>query len=254
MNNRPAFTLPFDRLATAAPLYNQIAESLLNQIESGALAPGTRLPPERELSETLGVNRMTLRQALQVLENQGLLVRRQGNGTFVAGPKIERQAGRLVSFTRGMLRRGYKPGAQVISFEQRPVEAAIALHLRLPVSASVYVIHRLRSINSEPVMLERYTIPVERFPGLEQHDLVNRSMYEIMEKEYRVSVNHAHQSLEPVIAAEYEANLLGILPGAPLMLERRVSFDHANLPVEFGRDLYRGDRFSFVTEMASLEL
>lgn len=243
-----------DHRLPAVPLYSQIAESLLDQIESGKLTPGDRLPPERELSQTLGVNRLTLRRALRVLETQGLLVRRQGAGTYIAEPKIERQAGQLISFTRGMQRRGYKPGAKVFQFAERPVEAALAAHLKLPVSAPVYEIHRLRLINAEPVLLERYTIPVKRFPGLERHDLVNRSMYEIMEKEYGVSVSQARQSLEPVVATEYEAGLLEVQPGAPLMLERRLSFDKDNQPVEYGKDLYRGDRFRFVTDMASLEL
>ncbi len=254
MSARRPIEPPVNRLSTALPLYSQIAESLLDRIESGRLAPGERLPPERELSQMLGVNRMTLRQALRLLETQGLLVRRQGNGTYIAEPKIERQAGRLISFTRGMQRRGYKPGARVIAFAQRPVEASLAGHLRLPVSAPVYDIHRLRLINEEPVMLERFIIPVQRFPGLDAHELASRSMYEIMEKEYKVSVSQARQSLEPVVAAEYEAKLLGVEPGAPLMLERRLSFDKENRPVEYGKDLYRGDRFRFVTEMASLEL
>ncbi len=245
---------PAGRFTAGAPLYNQIAESLLDQIESGKLTPGTRLAPERELSETLGVNRMTLRQALHLLETQGLLIRRQGDGTYVADPKIERQAGRLFSFTRGMERRGYKPGARVIHFVERPVETYIAMHLQLPVSAPVYDIHRLRLINAEPVLLERYAIPVSRFPDLDRHDLTTRSMYEIMETEYGIAVSQARQSLEPVIAAEYEAELLTISPGAPLMLERRVSFDKNNRPVEYGNDLYRGDRFRFVTEIASMEL
>ncbi len=254
MATRFAIKPPVNRLTAAVPLYNQIAESLLDQIESGKLVPGSRLPPERELSELLGVNRMTLRQALQVLEAQGLLIRRQGDGTYVADPKIERHAGRLYSFTRGMQQRGLKPGARVIRFEERPVEAYVAVHLKLPVSAPVYDIHRLRLINEEPVLLERYMIPIRRFPDLARHDLVNRSMYEIMEKEYGVSLSQARQSLEPVVALGYEADLLNVAMGAPLMLEKRLSYDMDYQPVEYGRDLYRGDRFRFVTEIASVEL
>ncbi len=254
MSNLVSVKRPTNRLSTAAPLYTQIAENLLDQIESGKLAVGQRLAPERELSQTLGVNRMTLRQAFHLLESQGLLIRRQGHGTYIAEPKIERQAGKLISFTRGMERRGYKPGAKVIVFTERPVEASLAVHLKLPVSAPVYEIHRLRLINQEPVLLERYTIPVNRFPALERHDLANRSMYEVMEKEYGVVISQARQSLEPVIATEYEAELFGIKPGAPLMLEHRLSLDKDNQPVEYGKDLYRGDRFRFVTDMASLEL
>ena len=246
--------IPIGRLSPTAPLYSQIAERLTERIKAGKLATGSRLPPERELSQALGVNRMTLRQALHMLETQGLLVRRQGDGTYVAEPVIERQAGKLFSFTRGMAQRGYKPGGQIVLFTQRPVDAAMARNLKLRVDSPVYDLHRLRFIEDEPVMLERFVISVQLFPELTQHDLAHRSIYEVMEKEYGVQVHQARQSLEPVLAGKYEAGLLGIKPGAPLMLERRVSFDKDGRPLEYGGDLYRGDRFRFVTEMASLEL
>jgi GntR family transcriptional regulator len=242
-----------DRGETSVPLYAQIAESLLDQIESGKFAPGDRLPSERELSEKLGVNRMTLRRALRMLVDQGLLTRRRGSGTYVAQAKMEWQAGRLIPFTRGAQRRGYTPGAKVILFKRRPVEAAIARELGLPVSAEVYYVHRLRLVSQEPVLLERFTVPLDRFPGLEQHDLAQRSLYEVLETEYRVCISRARQSLEPVVATEYEAKLLGVRPGAPLMLERRLAFDQDGQPVEYSKDLYRGDRFRFVTEVAPLE-
>lgn len=238
------------RFAAAAPLYVQIAEGLLDQIESGELSPGDRLPSERELSQTLGVNRMTLRRALRLLETQGLLARRRGDGTYVAEPKIERQAGKLAPFTQSMERRGYAPGARVLTLEKRPAVAAVARELKIPVSAPVYFVRRLRLINQEPVMLERFTTPAHRFPGLERFDLSNRSAYDVMENEYGVTVVRARQSLEPVVATEYEAELLDVAPGAPLMLERRLSLDQEDRPVEYGRDLYRGDRFRFITEMA----
>lgn len=244
---------PVHRLISAVPLYVQIAESLMTRIESGALSAGDRLPPERMLSEMLGVNRLTLRRALRVLAGQGLLIRRQGKGTYIARPKIERHAGSLVSFTRGMQRSGYTPGAKVISFTQSTVDASLSKELQLPTSAPVYLIHRLRTLNQEPVLLERYTIPAEAFPDLQRFDLEGRSLYEVLEEEYGIAVRRARQSLEPVSATEYEARLLEVERGAPLMLERRLSFDENEHPVEFGKDLYRGDRFRFVTEIAPLE-
>jgi GntR family transcriptional regulator len=246
-------TRPGNGLTAGAPLYAQIAESLLDRIESGELSPGDRLPPERELSQRLGVNRMTLRRALRLLETQGLLARRRGDGTYVAQPKIERQAGRLVPFSRGMERRGYAPGARVITLERQLAEAAVARKLGLPVSAPVYYVSRLRLINQEPVMLEQFTMPAQRFPGFDRYDLSNCSTYDLLEREYGVTAVRARQSLEPVVATEYEAALLGIKPGAPLMLERRLSLDQAGKPIEYGKDLYRGDRFRFVTEVAPLE-
>ena len=232
---------------TDVPRYIQIADSLLDQIESGELAPGTRLPPERTLSELFDVNRLTLRRALGRLEAQGVIIRRHGKGNYVAEPKIERQTEQLVSFTSGMQRRGLAPGAKVINIEQRPVEAAIAKQLKVPVLTPVYYVLRLRMINQEPVMLEQLWVPVGCFPRLESHDLNDRSVYEIMESEYGVSMTSAQRSLEPVVASEFEAELLGIETGAPLMMERRLGFDQNADCVEFSKDLYRGDRFRFVT-------
>jgi len=245
---------PPDRNNPSIPVYEQIAENLLDQIESGQLSPGDRLPPERELSDQLRVNRLTLRRALQKLEMQGLLNRRQGAGTYVSEPKIEQQAEVIISFTRGMARRGYIPGANIVKFENQPAGKSRAAELGLTASDRVYLIYRLRMLNQEPVLLERLTIPAHRFPDFDCHDLSTRSLYEVMESEYGVTVLRARQSLEPVIALNYEAELLDVLPGAPLMLQRRLSFDQDDQPVEFGKDLYRGDRFRFVTEIAPLEI
>lgn len=239
-----------ETFATSTPLYIQIAERLLDQIESGELPPGVRLPSERKLSKMFSVNRLTLRRAISKLAAQGVIVRQHGKGNFVAEPKIERQTGRLVGFSRGMERRGYLPGAQVITFEQRPVKAAVASRMKVPVLTPVYYGHRLRLINQEPVMLEEFWMPVHSFPGLEHHDLTNHSTYEIMESEYGISMLKARRSFEPAVATEYEAELLGIEAGAPLMLVRRLGFDQNDRCVEYGKDLYRGDRFRFVTEEA----
>ncbi|MFQ5401198.1 MAG: GntR family transcriptional regulator [Anaerolineae bacterium] len=236
------------------PVYLQIAERILEQIESGKLAPGDRLPPERKLSQEFSVNRKTVRQALQVLQLQGLLTRCQGAGTYVAEPKIEREATRLFPFTKKMLSRGYMPGGQVIMFQQQLAGETVSRQLRLPISTPVYTCHRLRFVNREPVMLEKFILPAIRFPGFEKHTLSTRSLFEIMETEYGVVISQAQQSLEAVEATSYEAGLLGIEPGASLMLERRLSFDQNNRPVEYAKDLYRGDRFRFVTEVASLKL
>jgi GntR family transcriptional regulator len=235
-------------LGYSIPLYIQIADSLMDRIESGELAPGDRLPPERELSEKLGVNRMTLRRALRALEAQGLIVRKHGVGTYIAEPKIDRQMDAVFRFTRGMQNRGFTPGARLISLEQTFVDAAIARDLAVPVSSPAYRILRLRSINQEPVLLESYMIPARRFAGLDRHDLEKRSVYEVMESEYGVTIVRARQSFEPVVASSFEAELLGVRVGAPLMLEKRISYDAENHPVEYGRDRYRGDRFRFIAE------
>ena len=235
------------------PLYIKLAEGLVSQIESGELSPGDRLPPERDLSEQLGVNRMTLRRALRVLESQGLVVRKHGVGTFISEPKIDRQMDVVFRFTRGMQRRGFTPGAKMISFECVAVDASVSRDLDVPAASQAYKILRLRSINQEPVMLESYIIPAGRFPEMDACDLESRSIYEVMDTEYGVSIARARQSFEPVVASPFEAELLQVWVGAPLMLEKRTSYDHEGRPVEYGRDRYRGDRFRFVTDAAPFD-
>jgi GntR family transcriptional regulator len=240
--------MTIEHLTASVPRYIQIAELLIAQIESGELSQGDRLPPERELAERFSVQRVTLRQALGILESQGLIDRRQGSGTFIARPKIEREAGRLFPFTKVLRGKGYLTGAKVIMLEKTIVNTAAALELQLPLGAMVYHGHLVRLVNQEPVMIEKFHLPADILPGFENHDLTNRSMYEIMETEYGVIVYRARQSLEAVSATEYEANLLKVTKGAPLMLERRVTSDQKGNLVEYTKDLYRGDRFRFVTE------
>jgi GntR family transcriptional regulator len=245
--------ITINRFKKAIPLYVQIAEHLIGQIESGQLEPGSRLPSERELCEMLSVQRDTVRQALSMLEDQGLVNRRHGSGTYIAEPRIERDAGRLFPFTRAMQQAGYRPGARVISMEKTLCNPAVANQLDLKVSSFVFFIQRLRTVNQEPVVLENAFIAADLFQDLDRFDLNLRSLYEVMETEYGSRVTQAHQSLEAVAATDFEAELLGLEKGAPLILERRLTFDQLGRRVEFSKDLFRGDRFRFTTEITPLE-
>jgi GntR family transcriptional regulator, N-acetylglucosamine utilization regulator len=244
----------FGRVSVPLPRYVQIAESFLRRIEAGELKAGERLPPERELGKTLGVTRSTIREAFDILEDRGLLVRQQGQGTFISTPKIERQAAKLVPFTRGMEKRGFKTQNRMVALKNVAAEASVADGLGINVGDPVFFIHRVRLINSEPVLMERLFVPGARFEHLDAFDFSARSLYEVMDTEYGVQVSRARQSLEPVAASAAEAGLLEIPAGAPLMLERRLAYDNDGYAVEYARDLFRGDRFRFVTEVAPLEV
>jgi GntR family transcriptional regulator len=206
------------------------------------------------MSERLGVNRMTLRRALGILESEGLIIRQHGVGTYIAAPKIPRQMDTVFRFSAGIKNRGFTPGTQLISIEHAPVDIALARELRIQPNTPVFRIIRLRTINQEPVLIESYTISAERFPNLDRYDLENRSIYEIFETDYGVSISRAHQSFEPVIASQFEAELLKIKIGAALMLEKRISYDCEDQPIEYGKDRYRGDRFRFTAEAEPFDL
>ncbi len=234
------------------PLYLQIVDTLIERIEHGDPAPGERMATERALAEEFGVNRRTLRQALDVLERRGLVERVQGSGTFVRQPRLERGASEFFHFTERVRELGSTAGSTTLSLERTVASPAVAKELELTGDGEIYRCHRLRTVNGQPVMVETFSLPAELVPEFESYDVAARSVYEIMRTEYGIEVAYARQSLEAVALSEIEAQWLGGTPGAPAMLERRLAFDDRGRPVDYGTDLYRGDRVRFVTGAATV--
>ncbi len=230
----------------------RIVESLIERIEEGHISPGDQLAPERALAAEFGVNRRTLRQALDVLQRRGLVERRQGAGTFLAQPKVERPAAEFFHFTERARRHDLNPGSLVLSLERIAASRFIASKLGVAAGADVYKCRRLRTLGAEPIMLETFSLPAGLFPGFDRLDIESRSVYEILANEYGVEVEWARQSLEAVALSDAEARWLGVAPGDPGMLEHRLAHDRVGRIVEFGSDLYRGDRVRFITDAATV--
>jgi DNA-binding GntR family transcriptional regulator len=232
-----------------APAHAAIEDGLAEAIATGELSAGERLPPERELASRLGVSRMTLRQALGSLERRGLVVRRVGRlgGTFVAEPKIERDLTALAGLTAQLRRQGHLAGARVISAEEGPASARTARALGLEAGDRVYRVVRLRLSDGEPLALEQSLLPAGRLPGL-LDDVLDGSLYELLEIRYGEGPVRAIEALEPVAADQDVAGLLGIDRGSPLMLVERTAFSAEGHAVEYARDLFRGDRTRVVVE------
>jgi GntR family transcriptional regulator len=234
----------------APPAYAQIADRLAERIAARQLTVGERIPAERELAETLGVSRMTVRQALGTLEQRGLVDRGVGRGTFVARPKVAHgrgQRGRVVGFTEQLERAGLEPGAQVLEVATEPASEMVAGMLELAAGDAVTHVRRLRSGGGAPHTLEEFWVPESLAPGLAAADL-GGSLYALLAQLGRAPVT-ATESLEPVLARRHEAELLVVPPGSPLMRVERVARDAAGVPVEFACDLHRGDRARFVVEV-----
>lgn len=231
------------------PLYYQIKARLLEAIESGQLKPGDRVPSERELTTQFGVSRMTARQALTELETQGYLYRLQGKGTFVSTPKLEQPLAGLTSFTEDMRKRGLEPGAQTLTAGEEPAGRRVARGLGIAEGHMVYKLERLRLAGGQPMALESSHIPVACAPGLLEGGPINQSLYSLLRERYSIHLVRATQSLEAVAANAYEAELLHVREGTPLLLLERIARDTSDRPVEFVRSLYRGDRYRFTTEL-----
>jgi GntR family transcriptional regulator len=234
-------------------VHAQIEDWLAGAIAAGQLAPGDRLPPEHDLAAWLEVSRMTLRHALSELAQRGLVTRTVGRhgGTFVAEPKIEQDVTTLAGFSEQLRRHGMVAGARVLAATQIPAGPAAAAALELAEGQDVYEVRRLRLADGRPVVLEHSQFPARLFPGLLDCRL-DGSLYELLAERFGQRPHRAKESLEPVIAGVRESEALEVEEGAPLMLVERIAYSQAGRPLEYARDLLRGDRTKVVVWTSEL--
>ncbi|MEZ4621475.1 MAG: GntR family transcriptional regulator [Caldilineaceae bacterium] len=230
------------------PLYYQLAEQLREQIEAGLLPAGTQLPPERELSEQVGISRMTARQAVAYLERAGVLEVKPGVGTFVAAPKHTYDALHLLSFTAEIMRQGGKTSSQVLEQVITTPPIRVARGLQLLSDEPVVKLVRLRFAESMPLLQETIYIPTALCPDLVENDLQTQSLYALLEAHYALRLEHTRQMLEATVANEYEASLFGIALGSPMLLLEGITYAQNEQPVEYFKAIYRGDRVRFELE------
>ena len=230
------------------PLYYQIEEWLRGQIASGQLKPGDMLAPEIALCEELGVSRLTLRQALKNLTDDGLLIRKRAKGTFVAPRRsaITFKRDQLMGVTEVVTGEGQSVKSRVLEQVLIPATGILAQELKLTQRDQVILIRRLRSIGDEPVVIETTCHPYQLFPELLHMDLTDQSIYTILHEQYDARPQGALDSFVASIASAEEARLLEIEPGEPVMRFQRVGFTSQDLPMEFTRSVYRADRYQFV--------
>ena len=231
------------------PLYYQIRTIIEEQIDSGRWKPGMKVPSERELCEQFQVSRITVRQALSALVQQGQLRRQQGLGTFVASPRIEQRLNRLTGFTQDIRGRGQRPGARILQKEIVPAAYPVARALKLEVSDPVVLLKRLRLSDDEPVAVETAHLPEAVCPGLLDEIVEDRSLYEVLTSKFDIIPKRAEQQVEAVVCPPAEANVLGVKKGAPMLHMHRVTYNSDNHPFEYTESFYRGDRYVFHVEL-----
>lgn len=232
------------------PLYFQLKELLRQEIESGHWQPGQKIPTEAELCEVFDISRSVVRQALKELEYQGLLYREQGKGTFVAQPKIsESLMQNLSGFYEDMVAKGLTPVTKVLRQEVQPADKKVANYLQIEPGDKVIAIERLRSVGNEPIVLVTTYLPYNICPNLVDEDLSTQSLYAVLEKKYGLELSHGRRTIEAVAANQYEAQLLGIAEGAPLVLLDSVSYLKDGRPIEYFHAVHRGDRSKFEVEV-----
>jgi GntR family transcriptional regulator len=228
----------------SGPLYQKLEEGLRQAIKSGVLKPQEALPSERDLAEDLAVSRITVRKALDGLVSAGLLVRRQGAGTFVV-ERVEKSFSMLTSFTEDMAARGRTSHSVWLNRYEGAVTPDESLMLGLSPGTRVYRFHRIRYADGAPMALEYSTI--SGF-GLPSADSVEHSIYAALEAAGH-RPTRALQRLRAISFNDEQASLLGVERGAPgLFIERRAFLEDGRA-LETTQSYYRGDAYDFVAEL-----
>jgi GntR family transcriptional regulator len=236
------------------PYYVQIKNLIRDLIEHGEWKPGDVLPSEPELCQIFEVSRTVVRQALQELTYEGLLIRERGRGTFVAEPKIsESLVQRLTGFYQDMADRGHPPVTQVLKQEIVPASPKIAAYLQVDPGTPLIQLDRLRFVKGEPIVLVSTFLPYALCPQVMHADFTRQSLYMFLERECGLFIVRGRRFIEAVTANEYEARLLGVPKGAPLLKLESVSYLEDGKPIEYYYAFHRADRSRFEVELVRVK-
>lgn len=238
---------PHNREST--PFYKQLKNKIMDDIESGKLSSGDKLPSERELADLYGISRMTARHTLSVLEREGVVERRVGAGTFITNKKIEMDFITFNSFTKNMLGKGLTPRTQLLSVRKDQARPSLARKLKVPEGEDVIVFKRLRLVDDTPVAIEESFIPYLFCPGIEEHIADNTSLYQVLEDMYGIVLVKAKEYMQVTFSDDAESKLLRIKSESPCILLEAVAFDKTGREIEFSKSITRSDIVRYYSEL-----
>jgi len=233
------------KLSSPLPLYTQIKEILRARILDGSYQPHQQMPSESEMMAAFGVSRITVRQALNDLQNEGLIFRVHGKGSFVSKPKAFQDLGRLQGFGEAMRPMGYETFARVLAIKTVTPSTQVAEKLQLPKRAKVTELQRLRFLNREPISLDVTYLPTAIGQRLAKEDLAARDIFVILENDYGLALGHAELQIGSMLADEALAAQLKVEAGSPLLFIERTTHTADGTPVDYEHLYYRGDAFQY---------
>lgn len=225
----------------ATPLYIQLADVIRDKIQRGEWVADQKIPSENELNHLYGISRMTARQVLARLVDEGLLFRVQGKGTFVSRQKISTRSPSYQGIREQLEQQGYATETKVLSHNLVHADARVAAALRLEKGTSVYSIRRLRSVDSTPISLHESFVPQSLAPDVIERDLANEQLCKVLDRDYNLQMSQITESLETTTASAAVAKLFGTRAGTPLLLLEQQIKTPNGTPFEFSRISFRGD-------------
>ena len=228
---------------TATPLYVHLMEEIEKNIENGIYKPGDRIMTEAEMAKEYGVSLITVRKAVGSLIEKGLVIRRQGKGTFITKPKFSRNMKKLQSFTEMSEKMGVRPGGKMLENRLIGADEKTAARLSIKPGSSVVYISRLRYADQEPVQIERNYFPL-KYAFLLEAQFNNNSLLGFLQEKAGARVASSEKVIELCRATAEEAELLEVKKGDYLLFVQSTAYDSEGEPIYAGIQIINGDRFS----------
>lgn len=231
------------------PKHSRLVEQLQTLVQEIRDRGETCLPSERELGEQFNVSRVTVRNALAALEEQGQIYRVQGKGAFVSEEKFRQPLSALTSFTQDMDTQGMVSGSRILALETISAPRKVAQLLQVPENAELVLLRRLRTINAEPIAIENCYLPSHLGLTLQPHFTHNSSLYALLQLHCNVTPVWAEQSFEVGTLFPWEQTLFGEKAPPYAMCTTRLTFDQNDTPIEYVESKYRADRYAYHVRM-----
>lgn len=226
------------------PLYYQLKESILTALKNKEFEVGEKLPSERELADYHNVSRMTVKKAVDILVDNGYLVRKQGSGTFVSDYQKNHFISPILSFSKEMKNMGVDYRSKILSFEKIKSKRA-SLKLNLSRNELLFHLERLRLIENKIFLLENTYLAVKNFPDLKREDLTNSSLFKIIEEKYNINLIEAEAEVEAVILNSKIAEKMNLKTGLLALHLQQYSKNNSGEIIEYTSAYYRNDNYSF---------
>jgi GntR family transcriptional regulator len=224
------------------PVYYQLKNIILKKIKSGEFLEGGIIPSERELGDSLNISRMTVRQALNQLVQEGILYREKGKGTFVAKSKIVQR--NIESFSETVKQRGLEPSTEIIYFGKNENNERIRELLELKEMEALYYLKRLRLASNVPIAIEEVFMPEKHFPEFEKHNLTS-SLYTLIREEYSYILNYIDNTIQAAKPSNEEKILFKISTTIPVLKISGIRYSSSGIKLFYGNDTYRSDEYDY---------
>ncbi|WP_159545175.1 GntR family transcriptional regulator [Streptococcus halichoeri] len=228
------------------PAYIKIHDTLKKDIDKGIWPIGHRLPSERDLADTFQVSRMTLRQAITLLVEEGILERRIGSGTYVASHRVRDKMRGTTSFTEIVNSQGKTPSSKLLSFQRQRASETELKELQLTTDEYVIRMERIRYADSIPLVYEVASIPEKYIKNVKRQDITEHFFKTLTANGYEIG--KSKQTIYAKIASERVASYLEVSKGHAILALTQISYFTNGSAFEYVRSQYVGDRFEFYLE------